>query len=525
MNGREDYSVPMRQIDDPPPGLYGSDWEELVHPLGGTYFYHNKKNTYTSLNIRHMDRQRLEDFIDVSRATEKEDEWASEWRHKRFELEAQYWRHIEFFPHTFHMTCSQVRRTHREILCYLGEATTLNQSTAATIFWTLDQMRQVDVQLASVEALAENEIIEDTGVVLCCKILYMLRHYQYLNCHNQPEACLIRGHAVIEKRRTCKALYFMGNTAATILCMPITIDHIRNTSVDGIVNGVDVRTFIDDFSSQAKSQITLAGISVAMDIAIFAIPGLGTTVTSQTLCSCSLLLGVGCIFTATMVQHFDKKMRSIDFMVYYLQKKTMIYFPLSKCPSSPSIPAPIAPASPVTAPQPLRQSKTTSKHPAAPSYYNPPHSDDSDSHSNSDYDESSSDESLDQGGDVVPPAVPDVPPVVPIPDPVTPPPAAHPNPPPRPPPSPIGIGARLPQRNRQPPRDWWKLSPAQLTDVVDDETEDADFTQGFELAASTSCSTEPLSYREALTRVDAEQWNQAALEELNAYLLLWTCLK
>lgn len=65
------------------------------------------------------------------------------------------------------------------------EATTLNQSTAATIFWTLDQMRQVDVQLASVgmcpkscpaehrddretEALAENEIVEDTGIVLCC---------------------------------------------------------------------------------------------------------------------------------------------------------------------------------------------------------------------------------------------------------------------------------------------------------------------------------------------------------------------
>ncbi|KAG0693262.1 hypothetical protein DFH29DRAFT_1007481 [Suillus ampliporus] len=107
----------------------------------------------------------------------------------------------------------------------------------------------------------------------------------------------------------------MGNTVATILCMLITIDRIRNTSVDGIVNGVDVRTFIDDFSSQARSQITLAGISVAMDVAIFAIPGLGTTVTSRTLCSCSLLLGVGCIFTATMVQHFGERMRSIDFAV------------------------------------------------------------------------------------------------------------------------------------------------------------------------------------------------------------------
>ncbi|KAG2084072.1 uncharacterized protein F5147DRAFT_659953 [Suillus discolor] len=218
-NGHEDHLVPMRRINDPAlvtfvpsndvnlnvlnrPELYGSGWEELVHPLGGTYYYHNKKNTYTSMNIWHMDRQRLKDFINVSRAVAKEDK--------------------------FHMTNLQVRRTCREILCYLG-----------------DQMRQVDTQLASVE----NGVIEDTGVVLC----------------------------LIEKPRTCKALYFVSNTAATILCMPITIDHIRNTSIDGIVNGVDIRTFIDDFSGQAKSQITLAGVSVAMDVTILAIPGLGTT--------------------------------------------------------------------------------------------------------------------------------------------------------------------------------------------------------------------------------------------------------
>ncbi|KAG1897429.1 uncharacterized protein F5891DRAFT_982615 [Suillus fuscotomentosus] len=214
-NGREDYLVPMRRIDDPAlvtftprnnvsltiinrPGLYGSGWEELVHPLGGTYYYHTNKASTGRLY-----KQWLEDFIDVSRATAKEDEWvlvvhqmtyrgeddlngyllfreciqASEWRHKRLELEAQYWRHVEFFPHKFHMTSSQVRHACREILCYLGEATTLNQSTAATIFWTIDQIRQVDAQLASVEieALAENGVIEDTGIVLCCRILYMLR--------------------------------------------------------------------------------------------------------------------------------------------------------------------------------------------------------------------------------------------------------------------------------------------------------------------------------------------------------------
>jgi hypothetical protein len=82
-------------------------------------------------------------------------------------------------------------------------------------------------------------------------------HHQFLNRHNQPEARLIRSHAVREKSRRCKLLVFMGNTAAMAMCMPITVDRIKSTSVDGIMNGVEVNSFIDDFSSQAKGQITL----------------------------------------------------------------------------------------------------------------------------------------------------------------------------------------------------------------------------------------------------------------------------
>ena len=40
---------------------------------------------------------------------------------------------------------------------------------------------------------------------------------------------------------------------------------------------------------------------------------------------------------------------------------------------------------------------------------------------------------------------------------------------------------------------------------------------GYEIAYSTVSMTEPLSYAEAMRRPDAEQWKQAALEELNAH--------
>ena len=145
------------------------------------------------------------------------------------------------------------------------------------------------------------------------------------------------------------------------------------------------------------------------------------------------------------------------------------------------------------------------------SYYFPPDSDDSD-----DDDESSSDESLDHGGNIGPLA-PTVDAVAPAPAPEPPEMPPHcPSPvaPPRAP-SPIGIGARLPRRTRNKPREWWKLSAAQLDSDIDDDIEDADLA--YEVAYSLTSAAEPLSYSEALRHPDAEQWKQAALEELNAY--------
>ena len=93
-------------------------------------------------------------------------------------------------------------------------------------------------------------------------------------------------------------------------------------------------------------------------------------------------------------------------------------------------------------------------------------------------DESSSDESLDHGGDMGPPAPPAVDAVAPAPTPVPHDVSARPQSPVAPlrPPSPIGIGARLPRRTRTKPREWWKLSAAQLDSDIDDDIEDADTT-------------------------------------------------
>ena len=191
------------------------------------------------------------------------------------------------------------------------------------------------------------------------------------------------------------------------------------------------------------------------------------------------------------------------------------YFPLSKHPTSASIPTPSVEveSTPSISPTPVPWMSAPAPKPASTSYYIPPDLDDSDD----DDDESSSDESLDHGGEIGPPARPAVdavaPALAPVPPetlPRSPSPAA-----PLRPPCPIGIGARLPRCTRMKPREWWKLSNAQLDNEVDDEIEDADM--GYEIACATVSMAEPLFYAEAMRRPDAEQWKQAALEDLNAH--------
>jgi len=106
-----------------------------------------------------------------------------------------------------------------------------------------------------------------------------------------------------------------------------------------------------------------------------------------------------------------------------------------------------------------------------------------------------------------------------VPAPLLPAPVAVPAPPATPPPrapSPIAIGARLPVRNRQRPRDWWKLSPAQLVDNADDSDEDekADTAQAECFSAGPA---HPRSFADAMRRDNAAEWKTAALAELDAH--------
>ncbi|KAG1888618.1 hypothetical protein F4604DRAFT_1674279 [Suillus subluteus] len=187
-----------------------------------------KTTTYVEANLRSCSDERLrqlESWIEASRAklngkqyllvvepiTVREKEiypyyyvipenhiitWV-EPNHKRLKLEAQYWKHVEYFPHEITIPLSEVRALRIQLNWYhVGE-------------------------------LAEPDgTMKGPGVAICGADL-----------ENSP---------------------FMAGAAVAMFWIPLMVLRcLKQIYVDGLVNGVDIRSFTDNFSAQAKAQTTV----------------------------------------------------------------------------------------------------------------------------------------------------------------------------------------------------------------------------------------------------------------------------
>ncbi|KIJ58333.1 hypothetical protein HYDPIDRAFT_190475 [Hydnomerulius pinastri MD-312] len=362
-------------------------WEAKIHPSGATYYYQASKRAFTGVDILSCSPARLQKFeawIDASRSSMNEDSWflvaglvraegdpddmyeyyyvvpqqriitwqhefdatilfqecivLREWDHQRCELEAQFWKHVEFFPHGFDLPRAEIRVLRRKLDWLYGgascalylvfdwlelpkEATTLEESTATSIFGDIDTMEKIMGRLASIDDLTETGgMVEESGVVLFGRIQHILWHHHFLHFFGLPEARLIRSHSMKNKGRPIHPVFLVS--AATMLGIPLLVfERIKNIYVDGLVSSVDMRRFVDDLSNQIKGQMTLAGVIMAVDCSILAIPNIGLQTTTKALCSSSLVFGAGCIFTGTLAQHFGHRMKSLSFAEYSLAGK------------------------------------------------------------------------------------------------------------------------------------------------------------------------------------------------------------
>ncbi|KAG1789569.1 hypothetical protein EV424DRAFT_1550143 [Suillus variegatus] len=247
------------------------------------------------------------------------------------ELEAQFWKHIDFFPRHYSMQRSDATELRAHLEWYLAEGLILEQSTAASLFRSTDQTEKVIARLISFENLLNSDAsLKEQGVAYCGRIWNILRHHQFLNYYGFPEARLMRTHSIEGSKRNRNIRFLSLLSTAAMFGVPVMVlEHVEKLHVDGIVNLLDIKKFLDHFNDDNIKHSTLAGVIMAVDASILAIPNIGSQVTTRTLCSLSLILSVHCIFAGVVAQHFGQKMKSLQFashnLKYHFTKVAIIY--------------------------------------------------------------------------------------------------------------------------------------------------------------------------------------------------------
>ncbi|KAG1813001.1 hypothetical protein EV424DRAFT_1349196 [Suillus variegatus] len=98
----------------------------------------------------------------------------------------------------------------------------------------------------------------------------------------------------------------------------LVCEHLKQIYVDGLVNYLDLKNFIDDFNTQNNAQITLVGVIMAIDTGFLAVQGVGTGLIADSILKGSIIFCVGCLFAGMFAQCFSKKLKSLRFAVCLL---------------------------------------------------------------------------------------------------------------------------------------------------------------------------------------------------------------
>ncbi|KAG2069582.1 hypothetical protein BDR04DRAFT_1101474 [Suillus decipiens] len=194
--------------------------------------------------------------------------WTTELSHKQIELEAQYWRHVDLFPHTSALH-SQILRQLQQIIrfaisdCMTSEVSAVCAFSIDVLKNTLDLIKDVDV---------ENDWIQSAhDKCLIARMMNHFRHCQYLNYHGQRGARLSRDQTVhgdsYEKRSV-----MMKCLAPLLFNAPYEHIHsLHKLYVDSIVNQLDWRTFVQKLNAEMQAFNLLATVLLSVNVGFLTI--------------------------------------------------------------------------------------------------------------------------------------------------------------------------------------------------------------------------------------------------------------
>ncbi|KAG2045941.1 hypothetical protein BDR06DRAFT_977846 [Suillus hirtellus] len=258
-----DYTIQCKEVDGFRPNKYGI-WEGIIHPSGVMCYFEASTKTYTGFDIqRCLDDQLLglKNWMDAARRKLQEDAW--------FLVIEPITRQNEYY---YEYYCAVLDKRVITWSAHVQESGTTNdwslKHNFASLFWNINQTEKIISRIVSLETRTEKYTnidgsMKEQGVAFCGRIWNILL---------------------------------------------LVLEHIESLHVDGIVNLLDIDRFVDLFNNDNLKHSTLAGVIMAVNASILAIPNIGSQTMTIALCSMSLILGVHCIFAGIVAQHFGQKM-------------------------------------------------------------------------------------------------------------------------------------------------------------------------------------------------------------------------
>ncbi|KAG2142103.1 hypothetical protein BD769DRAFT_51438 [Suillus cothurnatus] len=192
----------------------------------------------------------------------------TELSHMQIELEAQYWRHIDLFPHTSAIHSQDLRGLQQIIRfaisdCMTSEVSAVCAFSIDVLKNTLDLIKDVDVEDDWIQSAHDKCII--------ARMMNHFRHCQYLNYHGQQGARLSRDQTV--HGDTYEERSVMMRCLAPFL-FNAPYEHIRSLHklyVDSIVNQLDWRSFVQNLNAEMQDFNLLATVLLSVNVGFLAI--------------------------------------------------------------------------------------------------------------------------------------------------------------------------------------------------------------------------------------------------------------
>ncbi|KAF8960342.1 hypothetical protein BDZ97DRAFT_1734878 [Flammula alnicola] len=345
-------------------------WLEYVHPEGGRYFYHKAKRVYTDADIYSAkvldqaieDLGMIADFVlengialpegaelvynlwylkdgDIQRnyyyvnhqaravffldTYDAHDLCIDTPGRLRHHVEAQYWYHLNLYPHSLAVSLSLVEELRDVVLHFVGEG--LTSPSASTSPYVLKDLYKILDLTTSLEKSVHSNCVG--AMSLIARVMYILASSKFWNYAGEAHARLSRDQSVYGPANERRTWVFKSLSILLFLAPDIHLKTLQQLWVDQVAYKPEWEQLFKRLATEWKGYILLGSVMLNANIGFLAIQSLNinqgsSRVPAQISCYLSIAAYVGSIVLGLLlVKQTSRPLRDAGDVQQYLSNR------------------------------------------------------------------------------------------------------------------------------------------------------------------------------------------------------------